>query len=232
MEIKQMLLTYGRGGRPGKKLTALKGVVIHWTANTGKGANAVANRNYFENNPDKKVSAHYIVDSIQIVQCIPDDEVAYHVGATSYKAEALSKLGSYPNAYCVGIEMCVNSDGDFNKTYANTVQLAAYLLNKYGLTADNLWRHYDVTGKDCPKYFADDATAKQYGFASAATGWKQFKEDVKKAMEYKEVKIIINGKTLIGYNIDGTTYAPVRALAETLNKMVIWDNNTKTVIIK
>lgn len=83
IQITQMLLT--NHNRPKIKLKKLKGIVIHWTANTGKGANAVANRNYF-NTTKTAASAHYIVDDHSIVQCIPDGEVAWHVGASKYTA--------------------------------------------------------------------------------------------------------------------------------------------------
>lgn len=186
VQFKQMLLTPGRGGRPGVKITP-KALVIHWTANMNKGADAVANRNYFENHPENKVSAHYIVDDKQIIQCIPENEMAYHVGARQYKFDAVQKLSSYPNNCTIGIEMCVNADGDFKKTYQNTVELAADILKRYGWGVDRLWRHYDVTGKDCPKFFVDDVTAKRFGFTSARAGWEQFRKDVEHLLLAKEV---------------------------------------------
>lgn len=190
-EFRQMLLTPEQGGRPGRKIVA-KAVVIHWTANANSGANAVANRNYFENHPQNKVSAHYIVDDHQVVQCLPEDEMGYHVGATSYKPSALQQLSSYPNDCTIGIEMCVNRDGDFNKTYRNAVALAANICHRHGWGVDRLWRHYDVTGKDCPRYFVDDATARQFGFVGAATGWEQFRKDVGSLLISKEVFALFN----------------------------------------
>ncbi|MEL6866296.1 MAG: N-acetylmuramoyl-L-alanine amidase, partial [Bacteroidota bacterium] len=59
----------------------LKGIVAHWTANRSRGADAMANRNYF-NTTDRYASAHYIIDDHSIIQCLPDHEVAYHVGGT------------------------------------------------------------------------------------------------------------------------------------------------------
>ncbi|GEB33715.1 N-acetylmuramoyl-L-alanine amidase [Brevibacillus parabrevis] len=83
MEITEMLLTNPTAG-PGTKMVP-KGLVIHWTANERKGADAVANRNYF-NKPTTEASAHYIVDDWQIVRCLPEIEMGYHVGAKSYKS--------------------------------------------------------------------------------------------------------------------------------------------------
>lgn len=183
-ELEEMLLTSGRGGRPGRKIQP-KALVIHWTANTKAGADAVANRNYFEGHPQNKVSAHYIVDDHQVVQCLPEDEMGYHVGAYRYQPKALELLSSYPNNCTIGIEICVNEDCDFRRTYWNTVALAADILQRYGWGIDRLWRHYDITWKDCPRFFVNDETACAYGFTSAAEGWEQFKSDVKKEMQGK-----------------------------------------------
>jgi len=177
LKIVKLLLTPGRGGRPGRPITP-RGVVIHWTANRSPGANARRNRDYFENHPEKKVAAHYVVDDSEVVQCVPENEMAYHVGGKKYTEKALQALGSYPNAATVGIEMCVNQDGDFSKTYLLTVKLAADVLKRNSLDTKDLWRHCDITGKDCPRYFVDDATAREFGFADAASGWQGFIADV------------------------------------------------------
>ena len=44
-------------------------------------------------------------------------------------------------------------------------------MKKYNIPAENVIRHYDVTGKNCPKYFVEDEEA-----------WKQFKADIKTAI--------------------------------------------------
>lgn len=150
----------------------LKGIVAHWTANTRKGADAKANRNYF-NTTDRFASAHYIVDDKSIVQCIPDNEVAYHVGAIRYKPDGDRIIGASnltPNYFLVGFEMCVNEDGNWNKTYQNAVELAAHLLRKYRFTTFDLYRHFDITGKDCPKMMLTDSV------------WDKFKNDIAQAM--------------------------------------------------
>ncbi|MCX8125326.1 MAG: N-acetylmuramoyl-L-alanine amidase, partial [Spirochaetes bacterium] len=167
LPITQMLLI--NQNRPKIKLKKLKGVVIHWTANTGKGANAIANRNYF-NTTKTAASAHYIVDVHSIVQCVPDGEVAWHVGASKYTStgEKIREKPYSPNYFLIGIEMCVNSDGNWNKTYQNTVELTAYLLKKYGLTINNLYRHYDITGKNCPAMMIAESEWTKFKNAVAA----------------------------------------------------------------
>ena len=73
----------------------------------------------------------------------------------------------------MSIECChPDETGEFTEeTYASVVQLTAFLCRKYDLTADAVIRHYDVTGKDCPRYFVQNEDA-----------WKNFREDVARAL--------------------------------------------------
>jgi len=169
--IQQKLLT--NHNRPKKKLRKLKAIVIHWTANKGKGANAIANRNYF-NSTERSASAHYIVDDSNIIQCIPDNEVAYHVGSKSYQPIGKRLMeGAYsPNWFTIGIEMCVNSDGDFKKTEEHTINLICSLMVEHKLDMNDLIRHYDVTCKDCPHMYVKEVK------------WKEFKDRVSRHLEY------------------------------------------------
>lgn len=153
--------------RPYKKLDGLKAIIIHWTANTNRRANAMANRNYFNskhydaNGNVIYASAHYIVDSTAIVQCLPDNEVGYHVGAKAsrYTDTAKRIMGgiSSPNYVTIGIEMCVNSDGNFDITRAQTVELTRMLARKYNISRENILRHYDITRKDCPRMMLEES---------------------------------------------------------------------------
>ena len=237
MQITDMLLT-NKNARPGTKITP-RGLVIHWTANEGKGANAVANRNYF-NKPTTEASAHYIVDDKQIVRCLPENEMGYHVGAKQYKPEAVAKLSSYPNNCTIGIEMCVNADGNFQETYRRTVELAADILKRHGWGVDRLWRHFDITGKNCPAYFVSDDYGRKYTGLTAAQAWAKFKDDVNRLLtgnpQTKEkpvdkVSIEINGCRLPvqGYLRDGVSWLPVRAVAEAVGGKVEWCEVTKQV---
>ncbi|SKA99299.1 SH3 domain-containing protein [Caloramator quimbayensis] len=185
LSINQVLLT-SKLNRPGRNIKKLKGVVMHYTADTHKGADADAIARYFNTNT-RGASAHYIVDDHQIIQCIPDNEVAWHVGANKYTAigQRIQERPYGPNYFLIGIEMCVNSDGDWGRTYINAVQLAAYLLKKHGLTVKDLYRHYDITGKNCPAMMIDQAV------------WSKFKTDVEVTMlppapqqQYKKGEVI------------------------------------------
>ena len=156
-EIREMLLTPNEFSRPQKELQQVNAVVIHYVANPG--TSAEDNRNYFEGLKDSGAtyaSSNYIVGlEGEIIQCIPLDEIAY--------------CSNERNDDSISIECChPDETGQFNETtYQSVVKLTAWLCGRYNLTADNIIRHYDVTGKECPKYYVDHEDA-----------WVQFKLDV------------------------------------------------------
>ncbi len=163
--------------RPKIKLKKKKGLVWHWTANVGKGANAKANANYF-NNTSGYASTQYIVDSTEILRLMPDNEIAYHVGATSYTAmgAAIREAGYNPNYFLVGIEICVNQDGDYAKTELNAIDLGAHLMIANKWTIKDMYRHYDITGKACPKMYLSDKDWKEF-LAKLDKRYKQLLKD-------------------------------------------------------
>lgn len=158
-------------------LREVRAIVAHWTANTNKGAHAMANRNYFNNGSPgpggtfRSASAHYCIDSDQIVQCLPDDEVGFHIGGARYRPIGQRLMAGFrgltPNYFAIGFEMCVNSDGIWEQTKDKSVDLAAYLLFKHGLGIERLIRHFDVTGKDCPRMYINNAD--WHGFKSVVS---------------------------------------------------------------
>jgi N-acetylmuramoyl-L-alanine amidase len=161
VEIKQEFLTKNEFSRPGKILSGVSGIVVHWVGNPK--STAKNNRDYFEGlkNQNAKAgaryaSAHFVIGLAgEIIQCLPENEWAYHVGADKYSDIALAKLGAYPNNQTLGIELCHEKwDGKFTpETLASCRELAAVLLKKYNLAATDIYRHFDITGKDCPRYF-------------------------------------------------------------------------------
>lgn len=160
--VQKFFLTRNKNSRPGTALTQVKGVVVHYTANPG--TDAKENRNYFEsrkNCPDKsayKVSSHYIIGlKGNIIQCIPENEIAY--------------ASNKRNIDTISIECChPDTTGKFNeKTYQSLVRLVSILCKKYQLETTQIIRHYDVTQKLCPKYFVENPDK-----------WKKFKNDVQK----------------------------------------------------
>ncbi len=166
MKITDALLTPNRFSRPQIPLKNVKKVVLHYVGNPK--SSAEANRNYFENqkNGGRYVSSHYIVGlSGEILRCVPENEVAY--------------CSNSANSYSISIECChPDATGKFtDATTASAAELCAYLLKKYGLSVDDLTRHYDVTGKQCPLWFvptkyqsADVANARWAGFKALVSG--------------------------------------------------------------
>lgn len=205
--ITKKLIT-NSSNRPGKKIKKLKGIIIHWTANSGKNANANAHYNYFQNH-NVNASAHYFVDDKNIIQIIPDDEIAYHVGARSYTAfgDSIREANYSPNYFLIGIEMCVNPESDWDITYQNTIDLTNHLLSKYNLGKDKVWRHYDITGKDCPKMMCYEEDE----------GWTRFVNILKTNQFPNESKEIAKGTvispTLNVRSGNGTYFKIVETLA-------------------
>lgn len=183
--------------RPGIRLKGVRGLVIHWTANESLGADDEAHYRYFSGNAiaaKSYASAHYFVDHDSTLQIIPDGEMAYHVGAQQYRTKA---LGAYPNETTIGIETCVNQKGEkFKKALDQTARLAAKLLKQHGLKVGDVYRHYDITGKDCPKYFVSNTAAKQYGLGSSADkAWKDFLKLVESYLNPKAPPALVKPKT-------------------------------------
>jgi N-acetylmuramoyl-L-alanine amidase len=180
VNIQERYLTQNIFSRPGIPLTSVKGIVVHWVANPG--SSAMANRNYFENlksqpqetkadrDKGRYASAHFIVGlEGEIVQCLLETETGYHVGAARYSKLAVQNLSTYPNNCTLGIELChpaeldatgkkITNDalwrGEFlPQTLEAATELIKELLERYSLGSENIYRHYDITGKDCPRYF-------------------------------------------------------------------------------
>ncbi|MDE6850944.1 MAG: N-acetylmuramoyl-L-alanine amidase [Lachnospiraceae bacterium] len=145
-EMQEALLTKNPNSRPGILLEQVRGVVIHYTANPG--TDAMANRNYFEGRKNmeesvqNKVSSHFVIGlDGTIIQCIPLEEIAY--------------ASNDRNRDTISIECChPGKSGKFTKeTKDSLISLTAWLCGQYFLQKKDIIRHYDVTGKSCPKYY-------------------------------------------------------------------------------
>lgn len=117
-----------------------KYIVIHETANTRPGANANAHARLQASGNSRQASWHYTVDDKEIVQSFDDNAQCWHAG------------NRYYNENSIGIEMCVNEDGNFKKAVDNAVKLTKYLMNKYNIPASNVIQHNQASGKNCPRY--------------------------------------------------------------------------------
>lgn len=159
------LLTPNEYSRPEKPLEEVKGIVVHYVGNPC--TTALENRNYFESLKGQSgkdatsVSSHFVIGlEGEVIQCIPLNEVAY--------------ASNNRNSDTISIECChPDASGKFyDSTYTSLVNLCAYLCREFELEAEAVIRHYDVTGKKCPKYFVDHEDQ-----------WEQFQKDVETALD-------------------------------------------------
>jgi N-acetylmuramoyl-L-alanine amidase len=155
--IQASLLTPNDYSRSQAPLKQVNGVIIHFVGNAG--SSAVSNRNYFEQLKLLKQTsacAHFIVGlDGEIIQCIPVNEVAY--------------ASAERNEDTIAIEYChTDTDGTPNEeTYASLVKLTAEVCIRFSLTEEDILRHYDINGRDCPIYYVDNPEE-----------WLQLKQDV------------------------------------------------------
>lgn len=158
--IERDLIPVNPYSRSGELLSSIDGIVVHYTANPG--TTAKQNRNYFAGLADgsgTSASSHFIIDTDgTILQCVPMSEIAY--------------ASNDRNCDTLSIECCHEDEsGKFTKeTYQSLVKLTAWLCDTYGLETDQVIRHYDVTGKLCPKYYVEHEDK-----------WDTLKKDIEKA---------------------------------------------------
>lgn len=154
----QVAYIHNENARHGMRLADFTGVVIHYVGNPA--TTAMGNRNYF-NQPTTEVVSHFVVGlDGEVVQCLPLHERS--VASNSRNRDTIS------------IEVCHPDDsGKFNaETYASLVRLTAWLCDLGGLDDDAVIRHYDVTGKECPRYYVRHPAA-----------WEQLRDDISAARE-------------------------------------------------
>ena len=181
IKVKEMLITPNKWSRPQTKIGTIKNIVVHWVGNAG--STAENNAKYFDSLKDGRgvyASAHYIIGNDGVViRCVPENEVAYHV--------------SKANNYSIGIEVCHpdNTGRYTDLAYKSLIELLVDLCSRYKLEPTQvIIRHYDVTGKICPKYYVENEKA-----------WKQLKRDVVESMskdeEFEDAVKVLQDKGII-----------------------------------
>ena len=151
------LLPLNQFSRPGTPLEQVNGVVIHYVGNPG--TTAAQNHSYFANlaqTGETYASSHFLVGlDGEVLQNIPLNEIAY--------------CSNQRNDDTISIECCHPDDsGVFTpETYDALVRLTRWLMEEYRLDSSQVLRHYDGTGKICPRAFVEDPAA-----------WAQFLADV------------------------------------------------------
>lgn len=164
MEIIKGLLPNENNYKHGRN-AKIKYIVIHYTAN--KGDTALANVKYFANNI-VKASAHFFVDESCIYSSVPVSDTAYHCGGGLQTNGGHSFYKLCTNSNSIGIEMCLlDKKGNVkNNVYIKCTELVRELMKKYNIPLERVIRHWDVTGKECPKPFIGDNNAYWQDFKS------------------------------------------------------------------
>ena len=151
--IGQQIIKVDGESRRGVYLESIQNIVIHYVGNPG--STAQQNRDYYAN-PSSDVSSHFVIGlKGEIIQCIPMHEK--------------SSASNHRNKDTISIEVChPDESGKFtDETYDSLVKLTVWLCEVCGLDSNDVIRHYDITGKQCPLYFVTHEDA-----------WEQFKKDV------------------------------------------------------
>lgn len=144
--------------RTGVKIKEINNIVIHYVGNPD--TTAQNNRDYF-NKTTTTVCSHFVVGlDGEIIQCVPLDEK--------------SNASNNRNLDTISIEVChPDSGGKFNEnTYRSLVKITAWLCDNSGLGEKDVIRHYDITGKECPKYYVTNESE-----------WEKFLQDVKEELK-------------------------------------------------
>lgn len=204
MGYKTKTLLANRRNYGSKRSTSLiKYLVYHYTANDGD--TDEANAKYFHNNV-VKASAHRFVDDDSVTISVPDNYVAYSVGGGLQGSKGHRFYKKCTNTNSISIEMCDTiRNGKYevsSKTRANAIALGKELVKKYGIKKENVIRHYDVTGKNCPAYFVKDEEA-----------WIKFRNEIFETnKEFKTYYIKVNTKSLNVREGAGTNYKVVKTI--------------------
>lgn len=140
-------------GRPGIERT-VKYVVIHETGNPSAGAGAHSHSLYLQTGSSGETSWHYTVDDHEIYHHIPDNEVAWHAGDR--------ETPDGGNLCGIGVELCVNEGGDFEKTFDNGARLTAFLLKRHHLGIGDIRQHGDFIQKNCPQTIRENSRWQEF----------------------------------------------------------------------
>jgi N-acetylmuramoyl-L-alanine amidase len=183
-----------RAKRPGYAMKP-EYITIHQTGNTSKGANAEMHNRYVHSvapNP----SWHFTVDDKEIYQHLPLNENGWHA------SDGTNGAG---NRKSIGIEICVNKDGNLAKAEANAAWLCAKLIRETKTLKPFpacMKQHYDWSKKNCPAQIRGRKNG-WAGFLAAVESHLKTEAEIT-----RPIGIYVDGKKAdeVGYLIDNATY--------------------------
>lgn len=156
-------------------------IIIHATADDG--ATAKNEVSFFNQKGNTRASADIFTDKtgIYYYNNFIESRYCWAIGGKKLATLGGSMHGVIKNNNSISIEMCCFKSGgnwciDVD-TYKNTIEVTKILMQKFGISVGNVFRHYDVTGKLCPCV---------YGFIAengSEDTWKKFKKDISSASD-------------------------------------------------
>lgn len=146
--IIEQIIPSTNANRPGGNYTKSY-ITIHETGNRAAGADAKNHANWLSGGANGEIGYHYTVDDHEIYHHIPDNEKAWHAGDGG--------LGT-GNLRSIGIELCVNTDGDFEQTKKNAAWLVTKLMEDNSIPIENVVQHNHWSGKNCPQTIRETGT--------------------------------------------------------------------------
>lgn len=137
MKVKVDLIPVSPRRRPAIKMD-WETITVH---NTGNPTSTSQNERSWLTNPknDRQASWHYCIYEDQIIQAIPDNEVAWHAGDGRRDG----------NMKSLSVEIC--EAGDFEKSIQTAVVFIAEKLFSKGKGIEAVKKHKDWSGKNCPR---------------------------------------------------------------------------------
>lgn len=161
-----------------RDLKEIKYIVFHFTGN--KNDTAKNNADYFASGNTRSAGAHFFVDKDgNIWQSIKLDKCANAVGGDQRSGDGGGKMyGKITNRNSVSIEMCAYTSGmPTDKQMQACRELYLWLQKKCPNIRNEIYRHWDVNGKDCPKPMIGRNNKK----------WQHFRRFVLKGYQYKAI---------------------------------------------
>lgn len=225
-DIKAKAVSYG-GTR---SASTIKYLVYHYTGN--KNDTAIANAKYFKTTNTRAAGAHYFVDSKDVYQSIDDLRIAWAVGGAKYSNCNVTGGGTMykkvTNTNSISIEMCSTNGAISEETIENAVELGKKLMAKYNIPIENVYMHFDITGKPCVGYNG--------WWNNGRTKWIEFKNKLKSTSyispvpsntSYTFKNFVKEVQTAIGTTPDGIPGSKTIAATPTVSRT---KNNRHAVI--
>lgn len=140
VKIKKQLIsdTPFKYGKNNKKLY----ITVHETDNWNKGADAQNHADLQSRGNSRDAAWHWQVDDKIAIQSFSHDFQLWHAG--DGKGDG--------NLNSIAVEICVNSDGVFNKAVQNAADLIKKIMKDEHISSTNVVQHYHWSHKNCPRF--------------------------------------------------------------------------------